>query len=274
MPDEETSIENLIEIALDENDLESDVRWDSIRTLQKRGTREVFEAAKTLCESGNSLQVSLGADILGLLAVDLETGSLPFGEETSELLVRISATPLELFALDCVLIALGKTRTDTAIKKLLEFKSHESDLIRHAVTHGLLTQEDDDSIIAMIGLSNDEDVEVRNWATFGLGSQINIDMPMIREALFARLDDSDEVVRGEAFVGLAKRKDERILELLIKELRGGKVAEQSVEAADIMPHSRLCEPLKNLKKRWNENPILIDDAIKACCVDESTLLMT
>jgi HEAT repeat protein len=61
-------------------------------------------------------------------------------------------------------------------------------------------------------------MNVRDWATFGLGSQIDLDTPRIREALCARLNDPDPITRAEAFVGLARRKDEGVLSPLIAAL--------------------------------------------------------
>jgi hypothetical protein len=57
-----------------------------------------------------------------------------------------------------------------------------------------------------------------NWATFGLGSQIEVNTKEIRDALFKRLGEEDDEIRGEALVGLSIRKDKRVLGPLLKEL--------------------------------------------------------
>ena len=74
------------------------------------------------------------------------------------------------------------------------------------------------AIAALIELSSDPDYDVRNWATFGLGSQIDTDTPAIREALWARLEEPEDEVRGEAWVGLARRGDVRVAAALLREL--------------------------------------------------------
>jgi hypothetical protein len=40
-----------------------------------------------------------------------------------------------------------------------------------------------------------------------LNAQLNLDSPEIRAALIARLDDADDDTRGEAMIGMARRKD-------------------------------------------------------------------
>jgi HEAT repeat protein len=73
----------------------------------------------------------------------------------------------------------------------------------------------------------DENDEVRNWATFQLGlSSIedgsnrlsNLDSDAIRDAFRKRLDDSFADVREEAIWGLALRKDQAGLRLLSERL--------------------------------------------------------
>ena len=81
--------------------------------------------------------------------------------------------------------------------------------------------QDQRSIDGLICLTMDSSVEVRDWATFGLGSMTEQDTPMLRQALLARLDDLDDIVRGEALVGLARRQDERVIEPLRRALESG-----------------------------------------------------
>jgi HEAT repeat protein len=78
------------------------------------------------------------------------------------------------------------------------------------------------------------DDDFRDWATFGLGVQGDMDSVEIREALVRRLNDPDEDVREEAMVGLAKRKDERAVPALLPALEQPDISDRVSEAAYLM----------------------------------------
>jgi HEAT repeat protein len=77
----------------------------------------------------------------------------------------------------------------------------------------------------------DDDEDVRDWATFGLGVQGDMDSVEIRDALFERLSDPNEDVRGEAMAGLGKRRDRRVLPFLVGALGDSAVSRPVIEAA-------------------------------------------
>ncbi len=85
---------------------------------------------------------------------------------------------------------------------------------------GLSGIDDLDAIAGLIELSCDLDDDTRDWATFGLGSQTSLDTPELRDALAARLTDTDPEIRGEAMIGLARRGDERAHPAIEAALRG------------------------------------------------------
>ena len=70
----------------------------------------------------------------------------------------------------------------------------------------------EDVLQTLIGLSGDSEDDVRDWATFALGTLADADEPELRDALAARLDDPDEATRLEAVHGLAVRGDPRAAE--------------------------------------------------------------
>jgi HEAT repeat protein len=248
---ESRSTDDLIEIALtapiDEDEIQS-LGWDAIWALRYRGTRDVLQATRTLCLSDDVNGRRVGADILGQLGIPTRT----FPDEClGILLVLLDDKDLDVVNSACV--ALGHLHQPGAIGSLIKLKGHPDASIRYSVTFGLLGYEDARAIQALIELSEDEDDDVRDWATFGLGSQIDIDTPQIRDALYRRLFDPFENVIGEAMVGLARRKDERLLEMLLHDfMEHDDIGDLPLEAAGEFADPRLYPALVDLRRRWIE----------------------
>ncbi|MEH1830623.1 MAG: HEAT repeat domain-containing protein [Nostoc sp.] len=252
------STPELIELALkSEND-------NVVGILHFRGNHEVFAAASKLCKSQNIQERQLGADILGQLGIPHRT----FLNESLTILLRLLECEQNSDVLNSIGIALGHLHDARAIAPLIRLKSHPSPSVRYGVVFGLLGYEDELAISTLIELSSDQDEDVRNWATFGLGSQIETDTTAIREALYQRFinENTDEnyEIYGEALVGLAKRKDSRILTRLIEELLSDYVGVLAVEAAEEFADSRLYPALMQLQQRWSENKDLLESAINNC----------
>jgi len=134
-----------------------------------------------------------------------------------ELMLRTEAC-LQPEALSSIIFALGCLKRTGFIDAILPYRSHPDADVRYAVTSSLGGCEDDNSINALITLSRDTDYDVRNWATFGLGSLVERDSEEIRKALADRLNESGNEVRGEALVGLVKRRDVRAINPLRGEI--------------------------------------------------------
>ena len=110
---------------------------------------------------------------------------------------------------------------------------------------------------------------VRDWATFGLGFQCDVDTQEIRTALYDRLFELDDEIRGEALVGLARRKDERVVDLIIERLEANDIDFCLLEAAEEFADARFCPALTNLElvsadddEYWRR---LIANARATCC---------
>jgi HEAT repeat protein len=73
---------------------------------------------------------------------------------------------------------------------------------------------------------------VRDWATFALGTQCDADGPEIRKALADRLRDTDDEVRGEAMVGLARRGDTTVIDCVAEALESPDPGQLIFDAAD------------------------------------------
>jgi HEAT repeat protein len=257
------TVHELISLALTEPD--ENAACEAVTTLHFRGTRDVFEAARELCACECPQERGLGADILGQIGVPHRR----FPHESARLLCALLADETDEDVLRSTCIALGHLGDTAAIPSLARLKTHGSVPVRHAVASnlGMLCGDDPLAIDTLIEMMSDPDELVRDWATFGVGSQTDADSPAIRAALFARVSDVDEVTRGEALVGLALRKDRRIIEPLIKELERYPDAEYpcySIDAAGALADACLLPILTQLKESAGSGDTRLDDVIRRC----------
>jgi len=123
-------------------------------------------------------------------------------------------------------------------------------------------------VAALLQALRDPRAGVRDWAAFGLGVQRDVDTPQMRDALYGLLSDPEEDTAGEAAVGLARRKDPRLLDPLQARLSGTDVGNLWVEAAAELGDRRLLPVLLQLKASGWQNdeprPSVLDDAIERC----------
>jgi HEAT repeat protein len=253
------STAELIQVAL--GDIEENDTWDAISVLWWRGTREVFDAARVLCESAVAHEQATGATILAQMG----SQEHPFPDETRELLLPMLESATDTEVLSSVICALGHLHDARLIEPVTRFKTHADPDVRWHVVLAIDGFEDDLAIHTLIEISSDESPLVRDWATFALGSLIDTDSECIRDALFQRLSDEDADTRGEALKGLAYRGDERALQPIIQELLSG--AEDvglAVEAAEALGDPRLYPALLTVRRQWEGDPEYIDAALERC----------
>ena len=140
--------------------------------------------------------------------------------------------------------------------------------MRYGVVFGLLGHTNPRAVACLITLSADPEVPVRDWATFGLAVQIDTDTPALRAALYARLHDSDGDTAGEAMVGLARRKDTRVVGPLLEALQAVDVGSLPLEAVAALADPLLLPTLQQIQAQWSrkqEWPYqLLEEAIAAC----------
>jgi hypothetical protein len=194
-------------------DRENEGYWHPIAALQHR-LPQIIERIELLGRSDEDKSRDTAATILGQGWVATKFAPDRCAETLLQMLVKEQSTSV----LVSIIFALGHLHNPHTPESLIEFSTHPDACIRYAVVSSLCGHDDSDSIEAMIARSSDSDREVRNWATFGLGSQIDTDTPAIREALVARLIEEDDEIRGEAIVGLARRGDIRSAGALLNEL--------------------------------------------------------
>ena len=255
----------LISLALAEPD--KDVAWEYVVLLHLRGSWDVFEAVRSLCQSDCVVEKTLGVNIVGQLGVPNRT----FPNECVDALLSLLSSEVDVGVLQATCFALGHTSDNRAADELAKLATHPSDRIRYGVAFAIANLHNQIAIDTLIQLSTDTAVEVRDWATFGLGSQIEADTPEIRDALFRATTDADEVVRGEAFIGLARRRDERVIEPLIRELfawHSLKLGDYVLDAAVELADARLLPILKQLQESLNGQDERLHNAIQRCSPGE------
>lgn len=238
--------------------------WNLIAELHARGTNLEFQAAKQICSSKDPIKREIGADILGQLGWRTKA----FQNESVSLLVQLLKDQ-NSDVIASAAFSLGHRNDPRAVPNLLKLISHKEARVRHGVTLGLSALDNHDAVVGLIILSKDLDRDVRNWATFGIGSQTDLDSGDIRTALLDRVEDEDPEIRGEALIGLAIRKDKRIKDTIIKELSGEFNGIWAVEAAMLTKDYDFYPLLVNLRDKLigDIEPRFITDieeAIKEC----------
>jgi HEAT repeat protein len=216
-------------------DYEDEAPWQAVRTLRKLGTRDVFDFAAEWCKSPTPLVRARGIDVLAQLGKTVEHPSNSFPHEAYAIVSALAETETENRPLSSAVAALGHLDNEAAVPVIARFCSNPSQEVRFNVACALGSYPNDDvSVKTLLFLTQDADPDVRDWATFGLGVLSDQDSTDIREALFRELADTNEDAREEAMVGLAKRKDHRVLPYLFASLNGPDVKVRVAEATVLM----------------------------------------
>jgi HEAT repeat protein len=169
-----------------------------------------------LLGSSDPVARSVGCDLLGC-ASDLHE-SVRVDAASALLALASSETDVDVnWSIAC---ALGRTADERAVPALVALAEHPDSDVRRQVAQALPSVAtgylEGAEIGALIRLTGDPDSEVRNWATFGLGSQTDVDTSAVRQALWARVGDDNGDAHEEAVFGLARRRDPRAASLLIE----------------------------------------------------------
>lgn len=265
------NLRSLAGIALQRWD--SDACWTAIQALQMAGSPDTVRLASRLAKSRNRRKRALGLYIASQLHEyqgGVQTGSRPYALETTQelLLAGLDDSCSEVIA--AAVSGLGHRPHPLAVPGLVKFSAHPAESIRFSVAVALGSYASPEAIDALLRLAKDVSGDVRNWATFGLGSMHDVDNARVRDLLWSNLTDSHDDVRGEALVGLAVRKDTRIIPVLLERLgAGSRVFE--LTAAEYMASPLLLARLNAIKDEASSadelNPYwyrCLLDAIDAC----------
>ncbi|MGW1179052.1 HEAT repeat domain-containing protein [Kitasatospora sp. NPDC002543] len=245
---------------------EADDDWHAYWTL----AREAAEAERAettlrrgsgLLGSADALERQVGCDLVGLAAEEHES----LRGEAATALIALAAAETEPSVLSSLICGLGRAQDPRAVPVLVKLSEHEdAELRRHvaselAFVHSGLP--DGPDIRALIRLTRDQDPEVRDWAAFTLGFQLEQDTTAIRDALWTCTTDENGEVREEGARGLARRHDPRAVPLIAQLLQCNADDHTfAIQAAEILGAPEL---LPALNTREPDSPETAQ-AIAAC----------
>ncbi len=250
-------------------------RWENIRTLRQRPSEELFLKSVELTKSDNTKIRKIGVDILAQLGLSPR----PFLKETLKVYFELLEIETDPDVLMSLLYSIGHNNDELdkeQIDKICSFIDNENSWVKEGLVYALLGIDNLTAIETLIKLSSDKLSHIRNWATFGLGSQIERHNKNIREALWNRVNDKHQETKLEAIVGLAKRKDNRVNEVINREIIDGEYGtllfEAILEIKDNEFLPLLKENLKSIKNDKNINPEWKKDLKN--CINELIKLTT
>jgi hypothetical protein len=262
-----TDLVRLIDSALavpnDEGDY--DEYWSKVVQLHRRTDELTYLAMAELAASADDNRAELGLDVLGQLGFEQ---NYPFrGPSLPVILARRGAGESNR-VLVAAIDATTNLRDARALGPVLAQAGHPSAEVRLAVATKLPFLASDppagDAVDALIRLMSDDEVKVRDWATCGLGTQLEIDTPVVRAALVERLFDTGGDTADEALAGLAKRGDRRVIDEILDRLSRPMVTLEVLRAAIDLPDRRYLPVLLGLPPGgWDGPRAYVDDAIAA-----------
>jgi hypothetical protein len=235
--------------------------------------REALDAAVGLL-MGNTDEKILGCDLL--LALCNPDSDL-WGHDAAEAIVRIAVKETDDDLCTFIAEALGFTRDPMALPTLIRLSSHLKSNVRYKVACAIpncWSRENSNqpfegmAVATLMSLMNDDDVDVRDLATFGLARLMEVDSWGIRDAFVQRLNDQDSETRLEAICGLARRHDLRALEPLLNLIETGNVHFTVFEAAECLADGRLLAALQNAdsidesESTWRHRAIVACDPLR------------
>jgi HEAT repeat protein len=257
-------IDELFDIAIEDIDApeSEDERvhraWDAIHELQKHhASAETLQKAVALCSSAVPAERRVGAGVLGQFGFHHPERPI-FQEERFQTLKRLIERELaptgDAIVLVEALHAMAHTKDLRQVDIALDLIKYPLARVRYATTHMLIAGKEDARVIAaLITLSADTDASTRDWATFGLAQQMeDRDTPAMREAFVARLGDPDKETQAEAILGLALRKDLRVVQPLIDALGDDEPSWANYKAAWALASPALCPALFAVGQRLPE----------------------
>lgn len=201
---------------------DEDVAWERITELHLHPDPAAVRAlVEPLLTSADAAEREVAVDVIGQL--DARNATDASLRELADLLLPLLEGETEWRVLESLGYALGSLNDERGAPGLAAHAAHPEVRVRRAVVDGLLRVADPRAVAPLIALSADPDDDVRDWATFGLGSMGSPARatPQVADALAARLDDPHVDTRVEAITGLVHRRDPRAIGPLVALVHDG-----------------------------------------------------
>jgi hypothetical protein len=239
--------------------------WDTVCTLHERGGQAEFDAARQLMAGLDAEERALGANILSQLGWGQPRS---FDGEAIALLIGALGDPVDMVRAAAA-TGLGHRRFLAAVPSLLALIADPVVEVRRGVVFGLSCVEDKRATDGLIRMCHDEDAYVRDWASFGLAEQCEIDYPELRDQLRSMLHDVNPEIRGQAMIGLARRGDRGCIGAVLAELSGDHHGEWAIQAAGHLADPSLIGALETLREKMlttepDYHIADVDKSIAAC----------
>jgi len=213
------------------NEKDENIYMSYIDQLRERGDDEIFQLTKELVYSKDSVYRKISASILSQFGYKTKR----YRGESIYLLGKLLHDKNE-DVVSAAIYGFGHRKCLRYADKLASFVSSSSLLIKEALAFSLGGYEKQKSIDALIVLMQDENYNVRNWSTFSMAQITESNTPKICDALYKNLFDKKLEVRGEALLGLALRKDKRVIDAIIEDLQKPFYGSWIFSAIQEMPH--------------------------------------
>jgi HEAT repeat protein len=250
-------VADLIELALTDK-LEHS---PALLVLQQSNSRDVLDAIIELTVSSQADERKLAALVL------MRAPGRTFEKEAIAAIKAMMATEKDEQVIGALAFAVKHLDINDSSEFLNQVAQSKERENRYAAAFALGGRNEDAlAIKTLITLSQDTDDDLRDWATFGLYLATQHKQPVraeIKEALFARIDDSHDETRYQAIAGLGSCKDPRVLEQLIKALEADDVWHLVIKAARELGHPALYPTLIKLQEDFPSDK-LVAQAISAC----------
>jgi hypothetical protein len=242
-----------------------DALWEHFEQVKRYG-REGLDAALQLLQ-GDTLERTVGCDLLSVLCNPDDQG---WGHEVALAVCKIAQDETDADCCWSIAQALEYAGDPIGVPVLVRLADHPDSDVRFKVAsalpccveYGALV---DPSIVdSLLRLMEDNDANVRDWATFGLGQQLEVDSPTIRDSFIRHLNDDHDDTRFEALLGLARRRDRRALAAVKAALEADAVFRLAVVSARYLSNPELLPSLLPLTAWWDADPVLLRQAIGSC----------